>query len=143
MQQVALYVGQFQISSFKFQIVNSPQERDAPGLSLRWSHLRSAGREAGAFQEYMSMDDPLSDEELQQHSHIVQDYVKHIYLLQQEQGVATTVALAERLQKEPPSITAMLQKLAKLKLIEYTRYQGATLTTLGEKVALAVIRHHR
>lgn len=83
------------------------------------------------------------DEELQQHSSIVQDYVKHIYLLQQDQGVATTVALAERLQKEPPSITAMLKKLADLHLIEYTRYQGARLTPLGEQIALAVIRHHR
>ena len=41
------------------------------------------------------------------------------------------------------SATNMMQKLADLKLVEYTPYKGVELTTAGEKIALEVIRHHR
>ena len=41
------------------------------------------------------------------------------------------------------SVTNMLRKLSKLKLVNYEPYRGATLTSPGEKIALEVIRHHR
>jgi DtxR family Mn-dependent transcriptional regulator len=37
----------------------------------------------------------------------------------------------------------MVKKLAGLRLLRHTRYQGVVLTRAGERVALEVIRHHR
>jgi DtxR family Mn-dependent transcriptional regulator len=37
----------------------------------------------------------------------------------------------------------MLKKLAKMNLLEYQSYKGATLTNPGKKIALEVVRHHR
>jgi DtxR family Mn-dependent transcriptional regulator len=73
----------------------------------------------------------------------IQDYLKEIYKLEAVGLRATTSALAERLEVSPPSVTAMLKKLATLGLVEHRRYHGAALTDRGERVALEVIRHHR
>ena len=73
----------------------------------------------------------------------VEDYLKTIYVLQQELPAVTTTAIAERLEFAAPSVTNMLKKLADLHLVHYTPYQGVELTTAGEKIALEVIRHHR
>ena len=76
-------------------------------------------------------------------SQTAEDYLKEIYKLQSEQGRATTSALAERVGVSPPSATAMLKKLAALKLVRHERYHGVILTPAGEKAAVEVIRHHR
>jgi DtxR family transcriptional regulator, Mn-dependent transcriptional regulator len=73
----------------------------------------------------------------------IQDYLKEIYKLEAAGRRATTSALAEVLEISPPSVTAMLKKLATLRLVKHERYRGATLTEQGERVALEVIRHHR
>jgi len=73
----------------------------------------------------------------------VEDYVKAIYLLHQAFGKVTTTHLAEHLGFAPPSVTSMLQKLAKLNLVIYTPYHGAVLTAVGQHLALEVLRHHR
>jgi len=65
-------------------------------------------------------------------SQTAEDYLKEIYKLQIEQGRATTSALAERVGVSPPSATAMLKKLAELKLLRHERYRGVTLTVAGE-----------
>lgn len=79
----------------------------------------------------------------------MQDYLKHIYSLEQEEiragrvaGV-TTSALAESLGVSAASATNMLKKLAALNFITYAPYRGAELSEGGRKVALEVIRHHR
>jgi len=74
-------------------------------------------------------------------SSAMEDYLKAIYELGEE-GV-TTQALADALKISPASVTGMLKKLAALKLVAYTRYQGAGLTPAGRQVALEVVRHHR
>jgi DtxR family Mn-dependent transcriptional regulator len=73
----------------------------------------------------------------------IQDYLKEIYKLEAAGRRPTTSALAEALEVSPPSVTAMLKKLATLGLVKHERYRGATLTPSGERVALEVIRHHR
>jgi DtxR family transcriptional regulator, Mn-dependent transcriptional regulator len=73
----------------------------------------------------------------------IQDYLKEIYKLEAAGRRATTSALAEVLEVSPPSVTAMLKKLATLGLVEHEPYRGATLTEPGERIALEVIRHHR
>jgi len=75
----------------------------------------------------------------------IQDYLKHIYELNENGGTASTNDLAQRLNIAPASVTGMLQKLASAKppLVNYRKHQGVTLTKNGEKAALEVIRHHR
>jgi len=75
----------------------------------------------------------------------IQDYLKHIYELNEIGGSASTNDLAARLNIAPASVTGMLQKLATAKppLVVYKKHQGVTLTKSGEKAALEVIRHHR
>ena len=73
----------------------------------------------------------------------MQDYLKEIYKLQLEGRRATTSAIAERMGVRPPSVTAMLKRLAALGLAEHAPYRGVELTPAGERVALEVIRHHR
>jgi DtxR family Mn-dependent transcriptional regulator len=73
----------------------------------------------------------------------MQDYLKAIFIILEQQDRATTSAMAERLNVAPASVTSMLKKLSKLKLITYERYQGVRFTRAGEKSALEIIRHHR
>jgi len=75
----------------------------------------------------------------------IQDYLKNIYELTEEGEVASTTALAKKLNIRAPSVTGMVQKLASAKpaLVEYHKHQGVTLTKDGKKAALEVIRHHR
>lgn len=72
-----------------------------------------------------------------------EDYLKQILLLQERHGKAGTKELATRLDVRPASVTEMLGRLAQQELVEHTRYQGATLTTAGRRVALEMLRHHR
>ncbi len=75
----------------------------------------------------------------------IQDYLKHIYELTEDGGVASTNDLAARLNIKPASVTGMIQKLASAQpsLVEYQKHQGVTLTPEGRRAALEVIRHHR
>ena len=71
-----------------------------------------------------------------------EDYLKAIWKLRAA-GNVTTSALAAELGVSPASASAMLKKLAALRLVRHERYRGATLTPAGERVALEVVRHHR
>src|SRR3954471_16200699 len=71
-----------------------------------------------------------------------EDYVKAVWTLSRK-GPVTTTGIAAELGVAPASATAMLKKLAKLKLVDHEPYHGVTLTRAGERVALEVVRHHR
>lgn len=73
----------------------------------------------------------------------MEDYLKAIYKLQSRSSLVTTSALAEYMGVAPASVTNMCKKLADLKLLEYTPYQGVTFSPTGEKLALEIVRHHR
>lgn len=75
----------------------------------------------------------------------VDDYLKIIFALTREGGVATTGAIAERLDLTPASVTGMIQRLASQDpaLVKYSKNRGAVLTEAGRERALEVIRHHR
>jgi len=78
------------------------------------------------------------------HSFTEENYLKAIYkLIEQEGDVVTTNAIAEKIATKASSVTDMLKKLSDKKLINYRKYQGVTLTSKGEKVALNIIRKHR
>ncbi len=73
----------------------------------------------------------------------IEDYLKAIYSLQQQGGTVTTSMLGEQRGFKPGSVTGMIKKLAEMSLVQHTPYQGVQLTADGERIALAVIRHHR
>ncbi len=76
-------------------------------------------------------------------THAVQDYLKVIYKLQQQERPVPTAAIAERLDLSAPAVSKMVKHLAALKLVNHSRYYGVELTEAGVKIALEVIRHHR
>lgn len=73
----------------------------------------------------------------------IEDYVKTIYTLAQEESPVSTSRVAAARSVKPASATSMIQRLARLKLVNYAKHYGVTLTDAGEKLALEVIRHHR
>ena len=79
-----------------------------------------------------------------QHSFTEENYLKIIHSLSgPDNAEVSTNALAEGTSTRAASVTDMLKKLAEKELINYKKYQGVTLTPLGEKLALKIIRKHR
>lgn len=75
----------------------------------------------------------------------VEDYVKAIYLLQQDTptGEATVARLAATLGVTKGSVTAMVRKLREARLADAERYGGIRLTAKGRRLAIDMIRRHR
>ena len=73
-----------------------------------------------------------------------ENHLKAIFHLSidEEIGVSTN-AIAQNINTKAPSVTDMLKKLYDKGLVTYKKYQGATLTELGRKTALNIIRKHR
>ena len=72
-----------------------------------------------------------------------ENYIKCIYHLHVPgQGVSATL-LAASVQTKAASVTEMLKRLSRKKLINYKPYHNFTLTELGNKIALEVIGKHR
>jgi DtxR family Mn-dependent transcriptional regulator len=76
-------------------------------------------------------------------SEAMQNYLKAIYEILERNDRATTSAIARRMGIAAPSVTAMVKKLARLKLVTHAPYQGVQLSRIGERTALEVVRHHR
>lgn len=76
-------------------------------------------------------------------SQSIQDYLKTIYKLQQEEHHVSTTNIAKVLEISGASVTGMLKRLSAMKLVDYRSYQGVKLTDDGEKLALEILRHHR
>src|SRR6201995_1848842 len=72
-----------------------------------------------------------------------ENYLKSIYHLSLNNESVSTNQIAALLSTSAASVTDMLKKLAEKQLINYARYQGVTLTSAGEKIALHIIRKHR
>jgi DtxR family Mn-dependent transcriptional regulator len=81
----------------------------------------------------------------------VENFLKTVYVLQQQVDPVPTTLLAQALKIKAPSVTDMVKRLAGLDdeekpstpLLEYEKYHGVRLSPTGEKIALEVIRHHR
>lgn len=72
-----------------------------------------------------------------------ENYLKVIFKLQNEHGIASNQSIAEKLEATPAAVTGMLRKLASLEWVEHTAYQGAVLTPKGQRIATSTIRKHR
>lgn len=90
----------------------------------------------------------------------VEDFLKAVYLLEQQVDPVPTTLLARSLNISAPSVTDMIKRLAGAEedqrdrqsrrreqapplLLDYEPYRGVRLTDEGRRIALEVIRHHR
>lgn len=73
-----------------------------------------------------------------------ENYLKAIYHLEKAgPGGASTNALAEKLETKASSVSEMVKKLSRKKLVIYKKYQGVTLSEKGRGTAIEIIRKHR
>lgn len=72
-----------------------------------------------------------------------QDYLKALYALAPAGGAVTTSSLAARLGVSAPSVTSMLGKLARARLVTHAPRAGARLTAKGRREAIEMVRRHR
>ncbi|MFW6044086.1 MAG: metal-dependent transcriptional regulator, partial [Marinilabiliaceae bacterium] len=73
-----------------------------------------------------------------------ENFIKNIYLLEQEgKHSVTSSLLARRLKISPAAVSDMVGRLGRQGLILHTPYQPFSLTEKGRKMALSVIRKHR
>ena len=77
------------------------------------------------------------------YSEAIEDFLKAVYLLQQEYDRVQTSMLADALGITAPSTTEMAKKLARANLVAHEPYRGIRLTPAGERVALEIVRNHR
>jgi DtxR family Mn-dependent transcriptional regulator len=80
------------------------------------------------------------------HTETEENYLKCILHHSKEAQPVSTNTIAGELGTSPASVTDMLKKLRKHKpqpLVNYTPYHGVTLTDVGQKVALTIVRKHR
>lgn len=74
---------------------------------------------------------------------IVEQYLKIVYKLTENGGVAKTNDIAAALGITPASVTEMLHKLAARGYIKHEPYKGAVLKAKGRRIAFKVTRKHR
>ncbi len=73
-----------------------------------------------------------------------ENYLKTIYHLSEggSRSVSTN-AIADALNTKPASVSDMIKKLDKKKVVSYRKYQGVRITDKGGVAALQIIRKHR
>ena len=72
-----------------------------------------------------------------------EEYLEALYTLTQDGKVASTSEMSKRLKIAPASVTEMLKKLADSGYVNYSPYQGVTLTPKGFEMAEKMTRKHR
>jgi len=73
-----------------------------------------------------------------------ENYLKAIYKISEDEVTpVATNAIAKLLETSAASVTDMIKKLSKKKLINYRKHKGVTLTKIGTKLATNLIRKHR
>jgi len=73
----------------------------------------------------------------------VEDYLKAIYEIERAGTAALTNDIAARLAIAPASVSGMVRRLARQKLLRHERYHGVRLTAAGRAAALRTLRRHR
>ena len=71
-----------------------------------------------------------------------EDYVEIIYELIREKGYAKPVDIAEHLHVTPPTVTGMLDRLHRERLIVHEKYGGVVLTEKGSGMAETLGKRH-
>ena len=71
------------------------------------------------------------------------DCLKVIYTMQERGQKVSTSAVSECLGVSDATVTTLFKDFATAGWVEHVPYRGVRLTTLGERKAMEVIRHHR
>ena len=72
----------------------------------------------------------------------MEDYLEVISELVELKGYATPLDISNYMNVSPPSVTKMLRRLDEDKYIDYTKYQGLKLTSLGKNIASEIRQKH-
>ena len=72
----------------------------------------------------------------------MEDYLEVISELIELKGYATPLDISNYMNVSPPSVTKMLRRLDEDKYIDYTKYQGLKLTSLGKNIASEIRQKH-
>jgi DtxR family Mn-dependent transcriptional regulator len=72
-----------------------------------------------------------------------ENYLKAIYKLSEVSSPVSTTDIANSLNIKSATVTDMIKKLARKKLIRYERYHGLHLTEKGRQAGIRIIRKHR
>ena len=73
----------------------------------------------------------------------ISDCLKVIYAMQERGQKVSTSAVSECLGVSDATVTMLFKDFANADWVEHAPYHGVTLTPLGERKAMEVIRHHR
>lgn len=76
-------------------------------------------------------------------SYTEENYLKAIFHLSENGQDASTNAISEALNTKPASVSDMLKKLSKKKVINYQKYKPIEVSDMGRQLALQIIRKHR
>lgn len=76
-------------------------------------------------------------------SRSAEDFIKAVYVLQQQAERVSTNALADALSITAPSVTDMARRLEDTGLLDYQKYKGVKLLADGHALALKLLRRHR
>lgn len=73
-----------------------------------------------------------------------ENYLKAIYnLIQSTDKKASTNEISKSMQTKASSVTDMLKRLNKKRLVDYEKYKTVKITEKGKQVAISIIRKHR
>ncbi|MBQ7559751.1 MAG: metal-dependent transcriptional regulator [Synergistaceae bacterium] len=72
----------------------------------------------------------------------IEDYLEELFLLESTGRSVTVTDLAERLKITKGTVTATIQKLVELELVNHERYGTLHLTEVGRKKGMIVFRRH-
>ena len=72
-----------------------------------------------------------------------EDYLRGLYILEEEKGEIKSIDLARYLNVSKPSVSEMVQELNKEGLISYKKYSTLKFTAKGKKIAKKLTSKHR
>lgn len=73
----------------------------------------------------------------------VEDYLKHIHELTELKGYARVADIADAMHLARPSVSVMVQRMARSGLVNYERYRGLALSPTGQAAALGIRHRHK
>lgn len=73
----------------------------------------------------------------------IEEYLEHIYKLQERDGCARTRELSEKMGVTLGTITNTVEMLEREGFVQHRPYKGVRLTEEGRRIALNVVRRHR
>ncbi len=79
---------------------------------------------------------------MQSLSRKAEDYLEAILIVSTDKGYARTRDIARELDVQPPTVVEMVQKLDRLGMIVYRKYDGVTLTPEGRRIAGIIKDRH-